>query len=301
MAMALTRRLARPLLASIFVVGGWDAFWNPEGKVKKAVAVTDPLAEKAGVENLDAAVLVRVNGAVQIVGGVLLATGKFRRPAALALIGSIVPTTYAGHRFWEELDPATRAQQKMHFLKNVGLLGGLILAAFDTEGEPSLAWRAKRQAHQLESTVAVRRASGRRKARRAQRALPPALAQASKSGRQTIRRGRAAGRHAGQGLAEAGHTLGSAGHGLAERVTPDPDVLTHAHEVVSDVVKGSAGTATHAVQQAASFVSDAARQLEPLTRNGSHPRVDAIVPYIASGADRTTEVLSKLREHLPAD
>jgi uncharacterized membrane protein YphA (DoxX/SURF4 family) len=292
--MALSRRLARPLLASIFVVGGWDAFWNPEGKVKKAVAVTDPLAEKAGVENLDAAMLVRVNGAVQIVGGVLLATGKFRRPAALALIGSIVPTTYAGHRFWEESDPVTRAQQKMHFLKNVGLLGGLILAAFDTEGEPSLAWRAKRQARQLESTVAVGRASGRRKARKAQRVLTPALAQASKSGKQTIRRGRAAGRH-------AGHSLGSAGHGLAEKVTPDPEALSHAHEVVADVVKGSAETATHAVQQAASFVSDAARQLEPLTRNGSHPRVDAIVPYIASGAERTTEVLSKLREHLPTD
>jgi hypothetical protein len=238
--------------------------------------------------------LVRVNGAVQIAGGVLLATGKFRRPAALALAGSIVPTTYAGHRFWEELDPATRAQQKMHFLKNVGLLGGLILAAFDTEGEPSLAWRAKRQARQLESTVAVGRASGRRKARKAQRVLTPALAQASKSGKQTIRRGRAAGRH-------AGHTLGSAGHDLAEKVTPDPEVLSHAHEVVTDVVKGSAGTATHAAQQAASFVSEAARQLEPLTRNGSHPRVDGIVPYIASGAERTTEVLSKLREHLPTD
>jgi putative oxidoreductase len=294
MAMALSRRLARPLLASIFVVGGWDAFWNPEGKVKKAVAVTDPLGEKAGVEDLDAAMLVRVNGAVQVVGGVLLATGKFRRPAALALIGSIVPTTYAGHRFWEESDPATRAQQKMHFLKNIGLLGGLILAAFDTEGDPSLAWRAKRQAHQLESAVAVRRASGRRKARRAHRTLTPALAQASKSGRETISRGRSAGRH-------AGHSLGSTGHDLAERVTPDPDALSHAHEVLADVVKGSAGTATHAVQQAASFVSEAARQLEPLTRNGSHPRVEAIVPYVASGADRTTEVLSKLRERLPID
>jgi putative oxidoreductase len=294
MAMALSRRLARPLLASIFVVGGWDAFWNPEGKVKKAVAVTDPLAEKAGVEILDAATLVRVNGAVQIVGGVLLATGKFRRPAALALIGSIVPTTYAGHRFWEESDPATRAQQKMHFLKNIGLLGGLILAAFDTEGEPSLAWRAKRQARQIESTVAIGRASGRRKARRAQKTLTPALAQASKSGKQTLRRGRAASRHAGR-------SLGSAGHDLAGRVTPDPEALSHAHDVVADAVKGSTETATHAVQQAAAFVSDAARQLEPLTRNGSHPRVEAIVPYIASGAERTTEVLSKLREHLPAE
>jgi putative oxidoreductase len=291
MAMALSRRLARPLLAAIFVVGGWDAFWNPEGKVKKAVAVTDPLAEKAGVEDLDAAMLVRVNGAVQIAGGVLLAVGRFRRPAALALIGSIVPTTYAGHRFWEESDPATRAQQKMHFLKNVGLLGGLILAAFDTEGEPSLAWRAKRQARQLESSLASGRASGRRKVRRAQRAVAPSVTQASKK---AIRSGRAAGRGAGR-------RARTAGLDLAEKVTPDPEALTHAHDVVSDVVKSSTESAGHAVQQAASFVSDAARQLEPLARNASHPRLGAMVPYVTSGAERTTEALAKLREHVPVD
>ena len=103
--MALSRRIARPLLASIFVVGGWDAFWNPAGKAKKAEAVTEPLSDRVGVDQLNAETLVRINGAVQIAGGVFLAVGKYRRIAALALIGSIVPTTYAGHRFWEESDP----------------------------------------------------------------------------------------------------------------------------------------------------------------------------------------------------
>jgi hypothetical protein len=32
----------------------------------------------------------------------------------------------------------------MHFLKNLGLLGGLLLAAADTEGRPSIGWRAER-------------------------------------------------------------------------------------------------------------------------------------------------------------
>jgi putative oxidoreductase len=292
--MALSRRFARPLLASIFVVGGWDAFWNPAGKAKKAEAVTEPLADKVGVSSLDTEKFLRVNGAVQIGAGILLAIGKFRRLAALALIGSIVPTTYAGHRFWEESDPTTRNQQKMHFLKNVGLLGGLILATFDTEGEPSLAWRAKRQARQLESAVSVSRAAGHRKARRARTNLAPTVAQVSKSGQQTIRRGRAASRRTGR-------RLGAAGHEFAEKVVPGPEVIGHVHEAVADAVKSSGESATQAVQQAASFVSDATRQLEPLTRNGSHSTVDAIVPYLASGAERTTEMLSKLREHLPTD
>ncbi len=289
--MALSRRLARPLLASIFVVGGWDAFWNPAGKAKKAEAVTEPLSEKSGVNSLDTETFVRVNGAVQIGAGILLAAGKFRRLAALALIGSIIPTTYAGHRFWEESDPTTRNQQMIHFLKNAGLLGGLILAAFDTEGEPSLAWRAKRQARQLESAVSGGRATGNRKARRARTSLVPTVAQVSKSGQQTIRRGHAVSRRTGR-------RLGAASHEFAEKVAPSPEALSHVHEVVADAVKSSSESATHAVQEAASFVSDAARQLEPLTRNGSHPTVDAIVPYLASRAEGTTEALSNLREHL---
>ena len=57
-----------------------------------------------------------------------------------------MPTTAAGHRFWEEQDPAERAQQRIHFFKNVSMLGGLIIAAGDTEGQPGVAWRARRAA-----------------------------------------------------------------------------------------------------------------------------------------------------------
>jgi uncharacterized membrane protein YphA (DoxX/SURF4 family) len=286
--MALSRRIARPLLASVFVVGGWDAVLHPAGK---AEAVAEPLGEGEGVgiDRVDAETLVRVNGAVQIGAGVLLAVGKFRRLAALVLIGSIIPTTYAGHRFWEESDPATRAQQKVHFLKNLGLLGGLILAAFDTEGEPSLGWRAKRQAREIETAIGV----GRMKAQRAGKNLSPSTLVGSKAGQRTIRRGRSLRRHTKQRLA--------AGFELAQNAAPDPEDLRHASEGVAEALRDSSGTATHAVQQAAAFVTDAARQLEPLARDVAHSSLDAIAPYLASGSDRTTEALSKVREHLPVD
>jgi uncharacterized membrane protein YphA (DoxX/SURF4 family) len=287
--MALSRRIARPLLASIFVVGGWDALWNPAGKARKAEAVTEPLSDSVGVDQLDPETLVRINGAVQIAGGILLAVGKHRRIAALALIGSIVPTTYAGHRFWEESDPTTRAQQKMHFVKNLGLLGGLILAAFDTEGEPSLGWRAKRQARELETTISV----GRAKARRVRKSASAPNLVGTKAGKQAIRQGRAVRRRAGAGL--------RAGLDLAHDVTPDPAELRHARDGVADAVRDSSGTATHAVQQAASLVTDAVRQLEPLARDATQAGLDAIAPYLASGAERTTDAVSKVREHLPVN
>ena len=127
----------------MFVSGGLDAFRNPEGKVPRAERVTQPLVEKFGLPG-DTELLVRANGAVMVAGGLLLATGRLSRPAALALGLTLIPTTLAGHRFWEVEDAQQRAQQRVHFLKNVSMLGGLILAASDTEGRPSLSWRARR-------------------------------------------------------------------------------------------------------------------------------------------------------------
>lgn len=155
--MAITSRIARPQLAAMFIVGGIDALRRPEPKAKAAQAVTVPLTRRLPWLPDDPELFVRVNGAVQVGAGVLLAAGRFRRLAALALIASIVPTTYAGHRFWEEEDETARAQQRTHFLKNLGLTGGLILAAFDTEGEPSLGWRAPHRAARLGAAMAVGR------------------------------------------------------------------------------------------------------------------------------------------------
>jgi uncharacterized membrane protein YphA (DoxX/SURF4 family) len=135
--MTMTRALARPMLAGIFICGGVDAILNPEAKAKKAWDVAPPLAEQLHLPTQDPVTLVRLNGALQAVGGTMLALGKAPRLASTALIGSLVPTTYAGHRFWEEADPQTRQQQRTHFLKNLAVLGGLILAAVDTKGKDS--------------------------------------------------------------------------------------------------------------------------------------------------------------------
>ena len=144
----LVRRIARPLLSTIFIAGGIDALRNPAQRAAKA----SPLIDKS-VETLPGAVtqkvpadpetLVKINAAVQIGGGALLATGKAPRLASLVLAGSLVPTTLAGHDFWNETDPSLRAMQRTNFIKNVSLLGGLMIASVDTEGKPGVAWRAK--------------------------------------------------------------------------------------------------------------------------------------------------------------
>ena len=138
------------MLASMFLVGGFNAVRNPERLAPRAQAVTDrlvPLLQKA-VPMLpsDPATLARLNGGLQLVAGTSLAAGKAPRLSAAALALTLIPTTAAGHRFWEEQDPAQRANQRVHFFKNVSMLGGLIIASGDTEGQPGVLWRTRRAA-----------------------------------------------------------------------------------------------------------------------------------------------------------
>ena len=132
------------MLASIFVVQGADAFAHPDPLVSHARRFTDRVGPALGNVNpnlnADARTLVRLNGAVMAAGGVLMVT-PLRRAAAATVALSLVPTTLAAHSYWEHEEPARRKQQRIQFLKNLGLLGGLLLATGDTEGRPGLRWR----------------------------------------------------------------------------------------------------------------------------------------------------------------
>ena len=150
--MSIIRRLARPLLAASFVWGGIDTLRDPGPRVGMAEDVAPRIAEPLPLPN-ETDQLVKINAAAQVVAGVLLAVGRMPRLAACTLAGSLVPTTLAGHRFWEIEDETQRAQQQIHFLKNVGLLGGLLLAAVDSGGAPSVAWRVKRAARNAARTA----------------------------------------------------------------------------------------------------------------------------------------------------
>lgn len=143
------RALARPLLASTFVMGGLDQLTNPEGKVDAAEDVAPEVAEQVGLGGLDPRTLVQVNGAAQVLGGIALGLGKLPRLASTVLAASLVPTTAAGHRFWEEDDPQARTTQQIHFFKNLSMLGGLLMAALDRQGRPTVSQTVGHEAELL--------------------------------------------------------------------------------------------------------------------------------------------------------
>jgi uncharacterized membrane protein YphA (DoxX/SURF4 family) len=152
------RRIARPMLAAVFVSGGLDTLRNPKPRVDMAAPVinkaVDQMKEKVPSQvPTDPELLVKVNAVAQLGAGLALGLGRFPRLSALVLAASLAPTTAAGHRFWEHEDSADRTAQRIHFLKNVSLLGGLLIVAADTHGKPSLTWRARHATDALVDSV----------------------------------------------------------------------------------------------------------------------------------------------------
>jgi uncharacterized membrane protein YphA (DoxX/SURF4 family) len=101
----------------------------------------------------DARTFAQVNAAVQIGGGLLLATGKAPRVASAALAFTVLPANLGAHMFWSESDPQVKAQKRREFLTDLSLLGGLMIASADTAGKPSLGWRGRRAAERLSERV----------------------------------------------------------------------------------------------------------------------------------------------------
>ena len=132
------------MLASIFVVSGIRVLLDPGAKADVSKRVTDrvgPLIEKVDPRlPSDPRSLIRIKAGMDVAAGLLLGTGRLTRPAALVLAANLIPTTIAGHPAWERSNPQ-RAQHETHLLKNLGLLGGLLLAAADTQGKPGLKYR----------------------------------------------------------------------------------------------------------------------------------------------------------------
>ena len=123
------RRLVGPLLGGIFITGGLDVLQRPESRVKLAAPVVEQVAALVPHAPADPDEAVRLNALVHVLAGSALALGVMPRVAALVLAGSLVPTTFGGHRFWELEDPAARAQQRTHFLKNAAIFGALLVEA----------------------------------------------------------------------------------------------------------------------------------------------------------------------------
>ncbi|KAF1042908.1 MAG: Inner membrane protein YphA [Herbaspirillum frisingense] len=121
-----TYRIGRVLLASLFVISGIFKIIGFAGTVGYFTSLGLPVPTVA--------VLVTI--LVEVGGGLLLMTGRGVKPVALVIALFTVGATLSAHNFWA-LDGAAMQAQLTHFLKNVSIIGALLLvSSIDPEAQP---------------------------------------------------------------------------------------------------------------------------------------------------------------------
>ena len=117
--------LARILIGALFLTAG----------IRKAmtIAATAGYFAKLGFPAAEAMAWLAV--AIEIGGGLLLIIGWQTRWVAWLLLAFVVIATGMAHRFWEFTDPGQYNGQLNNFLKNVAVIGGLLM--FITHGPGS--------------------------------------------------------------------------------------------------------------------------------------------------------------------
>jgi uncharacterized membrane protein YphA (DoxX/SURF4 family) len=262
----LIRRIARPLLSVAFIGQGVDSLRNPKPAADAARPALDgmrKLPDPVGTNvPTDAENFARINAAVQIGGGLLLATGKMPRLASAALAFTVIPGSLGGHMFWNQQDPERKAAERRAFMTDLSLLGGLIIAAVDTEGKPSLGWR------------------GRRAARKVSEAVSSALPVGAASG----------GALADSAFAE------KLGHGLQVAKDRAPEIAEAARDRASewaDVARDRAPEIAEAARERASEWADVARERAPEFADAARERAAALADV---ARDRGPDLADAARE-----
>ncbi|MBV7292819.1 DoxX family protein [Corynebacterium sp. TAE3-ERU16] len=145
------RKLARPMLASVYIADGVDTLANTEAHVEGTGSVIDRLRgvlprQYAALVPTDPELVTRGLGVTKVGAGSMLALGKFPRLSALTLAITAIPTILARHAFWEADDSQEKSARRSGFLTSIALLGGLFITTADTQGKPGIAWRTKHAA-----------------------------------------------------------------------------------------------------------------------------------------------------------
>ena len=106
----------RILIAAIFIISGFGKIGGFDGTAGYMASKGLPIPQ----------VLLVLTILLELVGGILLVVGFKTRWVALAFALWLIPTTLIFHAFWG-LDAKEAMTQQIQFLKNVAIMGGMLM------------------------------------------------------------------------------------------------------------------------------------------------------------------------------
>lgn len=126
--MAVVALIARILFSLALFLLGYDNVTNAGRKAEYA-------AQKGLV---GAHILVPLAGILLVAGCVSIALGFYAQVGALLVLAFLLPVTVVMHAFWKLDDAEERRAQRIHFYKNIALIGGALLILAFGSGDMSI-------------------------------------------------------------------------------------------------------------------------------------------------------------------
>lgn len=105
------------LFGGYFVWSGISHFSNSKGLIAYTASAKVP----------SPALAVYGSGALLVLGGLGILFGVYTQIASILLVIFLVPVTLTMHAFWNQTDPQMKMSNRVQFLKNVALLGAVLL------------------------------------------------------------------------------------------------------------------------------------------------------------------------------
>jgi putative oxidoreductase len=124
--------IGRLLLGALFVVSGVNKIIGWQDALGHMQAHGFPTTDIAGYPLVQ--VLLVGTIALEVIGGLMVITGLGAKPAAVALAAFTLVSGVIFHNFWAVTEPGQFTNQFNHFLKNVAIIGGLLVVAGQPRG-----------------------------------------------------------------------------------------------------------------------------------------------------------------------
>lgn len=109
--------IGRLIFGGYFLMNAWNHFKNIESLTG--------YAQSKGVPEPKAAVF--VGGILLLLGGLGIVFGIAPEASLALLIIFLVPVSLKMHAFWKEADPMRRMTERVQFMKNMALIGAILM------------------------------------------------------------------------------------------------------------------------------------------------------------------------------
>ena len=120
--------LGRILLAVLFIPAGIHKITGFAGTSAYMASKGLPLTD----------VLLALTIIIELGGGIMLLIGLRAKEVALLIFLFLIPVTVIFHGFWAVEDAAMQSREQIAFMKNIGIMGGLLFVAAFGAGKFSI-------------------------------------------------------------------------------------------------------------------------------------------------------------------